>query len=183
MSFFLSNDSPVLDCHFHLKISHFMAPHFMCISGITQDRNYVCYFRSRPPSRSPPFDTEQPDLVIFRLLVPLKRLTPGSLPASTFGLMLFVEHRQAFVRRMSLIRQPMALIFSGFRKKTYASLASPGCFSSLRNVPVLFRTETRVVCHSTLFPLRAQSPRRNAVKSSLHSFRVPPVMLSIFPCS
>ena len=168
---------------------HILWLHILCVflashkTEIMSVISAVAPLRGRPPSRSPPFDTEQPDLIIFRLLVPLKRLTPGSLPASTFGLMLFVEHRQAFVRRMSLIRQPMALIFSGFRKKTYASLASPGRFSSLRNVPVLFRTETRVVCHSTLFPLRAQSPRRNAVKSSLHSFRVPPVMLSIFPCS
>ena len=119
MSFFLSNDSPVLDCHFHLKISHFMAPHFMCISGITQDRNYVCYFRSRPPSRSPPFDTEQPDLVIFRLLVPLKRLTPGSLPASTFGLMLFVEHRQAFYP----ISSPSS-IASAQRSEVFSSFVS-----------------------------------------------------------
>ena len=54
MSFFLSNDSPVLNCHFHLKISHFMTPYFMCISGITNDRNYVCHLSSAisPLSRS-----------------------------------------------------------------------------------------------------------------------------------
>ena len=99
-----------------------------------------------------------------------------------------------FVRQLSLICQPtgMAVIFPGFRKKACASHAPEGCFSSLRNVPVLFRIETRVVCNSTLTTLRAQPPRRNAVKSSLHSFRVPPVMpsgshsvlaQSIFPCS
>ena len=163
---------------------HILWLHILCVFLASHKTEIMSVISTVAPLRGrPPSILSNPISLFSGCLFLSSGVTPGSLPASTFGPLLFVEHRQAFVRRMSLIRQPMTLIFSSFRKKTYASLASPGCFSSLRNVPVLFRTETRVVCHSTLFPLRAQSPRRNAVKSSLHSFRVPPVMLSIFPCS
>ena len=144
-----------------------------------------------------------PTSLFSRLLVPLKRhISAVSLPR----LLLFVEHRHAathppqplgFVRHMSFIRQPMAIIFSGFRKKTRASFAPQGRFSPLRNVLALVCAETCVIRHSTLPPLRAPSPRRAAEKSSLHSLRVLPflpfgsqfvlapahVAQNIFPCS
>ena len=91
MSFFLSNDSPVLDCHFHLKISHFITPYFMCISGITNDRNYVCHvchFSSAisPSSRSLHSMLRNPTSLFFLAAWSSQAAYFGSLPASTLAL-------------------------------------------------------------------------------------------------
>ena len=88
MSFFLSNDSPVLDCHFHLKISHFMTPYFMCISGIANDRNYDCHLSSAisPLSRSLHSMLRNPTSLFFPAACSSQAAYFGSLPASTLAL-------------------------------------------------------------------------------------------------
>ena len=141
-----------------------------------------------------------------RLLVPLKRhISAVSLPR----LLLFVEHRHAathppqplgFVRHMSFICQPMAIIVSGFREITRASLVcAETCVIRHSTLPPLRAPSPRRaafghtafdrVHHAfgarlypltqpcTLHPLRAPSPRRAAEKSSLHSLRYIPFCL------